>query len=120
MDITADAYKIDDITSGRVAPETLYAEIDQLKMEINLLRNEMSLFLQTLASISDNKSQHEYYALLVDQTKRVKSAIKEYCAKYNRLLAIINLAQIKLGQDAETGRAGQSPPKRKRSSVVKG
>lgn len=120
MDISAEAYKIDDITSGRVSPETLYAEIEQLKTEINLLRNEMSLFLQALATVSDNKSQQEYYALLMDLTQKVKSAIKDYCAKYNRLLAIINLSQIKLGQDAEVGRSGQSPPKRKRSSISKG
>lgn len=118
MESTDTAYKIDDITLGRVAPETLYNEIDHLKTEINLLRNGMALFLKALASIGENQSQHEYYAALADETSNVKQAIKEYCVKYNRLVAIINLAQIKLGQDPDPGRS-QASPKRKRSSVAK-
>lgn len=119
MEILPGAYKIDDIMSGRVSPETLYSEIDTLKAEINLLRNGMSQFLKALATIPEGRGQQEYYAQLAEQTQHVKAAIKEYCAKYDRLVAIINLAQIKLGQDPETGRTGQQLPKRKRSSMSK-
>lgn len=118
MEILPDAYKIDDIMSGRVAPETLYSEFDMLKAEINLLRNGMSQFLKALATIPEGRGQQEYYTQLAEQTQNLKVAIKEYCVKYNRLVAIINLAQIKLGQDPEPVRAGQLP-KRKRSSMSK-
>lgn len=119
MEVPNEPYKIDDITSARVTPETLYSEIDQLKVEVNLLRNDMSQFLKALATVPENKSQHEYYAQVMEQTQSVKLAVKEYCAKYNRLAAIINLAQIKLGQDPDMARVGQSLPKRKRSTVNK-
>lgn len=119
MEIPSDAYKVDDIVSGRVPPEIVYSDIESLKAEVNLLRSSMSQFLNALATIPENESQQEYYTLLVHQTQTLKLAIKDYCGKYNRLVAIINLAQIKLGQDTDNGRSGPSPQKRKRNSIGK-
>ncbi|EMG47067.1 hypothetical protein SBY92_002128 [Candida maltosa Xu316] len=93
--------KIDDITSGKIDPQSIYDEIDRLKAEINILRNDMSLFLKALATIPSNQSQQEYYKVVVSRLKTVQVSINEYCEKYNKLLPIINLAQIKLGHDVE-------------------
>ena len=78
----------------------IYDEIERLKAEINTLRNDMSLFLKALATIPPNQSQTEYYKLVVSRLK-VQDSIDDYCEKYNKLLPIINLAQIKLGHDVE-------------------
>ena len=96
-----DILKIDEITSGKVDPQLIYDEIERLKAEINTLRNDMSLFLQALATIPPNQSQTEYYKLVVSRLKKVQDSIDDYCEKYNKLLPIINLAQIKLGHDVE-------------------
>lgn len=96
-----DIIKIDDITSGKIDPQLIYDEIDRLKAEINILRNDMSLFLKALATIPANQSQLEYYKLVVSRLKTVQASIREYCEKYNKLLPIINLAQIKQGHEVE-------------------
>ena len=96
-----DILKIDEITSGKIDPQLIYDEIERLKAEINTLRNDMSLFLQALATIPPNQSQTEYYKLVVSRLKQVQDSIDDYCEKYNKLLPIINLAQIKLGHDVE-------------------
>ncbi|CAX42426.1 conserved hypothetical protein [Candida dubliniensis CD36] len=96
-----DIIKIDEITSGKIDPQLIYDEIERLKAEINTLRNDMSLFLKALATIPTNQSQMEYYKLVVSRLKTVQNSIVDYCDKYNKLLPIINLAQIKLGHDVE-------------------
>ncbi|KAL1571840.1 MED3 [Candida albicans] len=96
-----DILKIDEITSGKIDPQLIYDEIERLKAEINTLRNDMSLFLKALATIPPNQSQTEYYKLVVSRLKKVQDSIDDYCEKYNKLLPIINLAQIKLGHDVE-------------------
>ncbi|RCK56101.1 Vacuolar protein sorting-associated protein 13 [Candida viswanathii] len=78
-----------DITSGKIDPQLIYDEIDRLKAEINILRNDIQ------------PSQQEYYKLVVSRLKTVQISIREYCDKYNKLLPIINLAQIKLGHEVE-------------------
>lgn len=113
MTTLPDLIKIDDIANGKVASEDIYAELHRLKMEVNILRNDMSLFIKALATIPDNQSQQEYHDNLVQKVHLVKKTIKEYCSQYNRLLPIINLTQIKLGQDVEilNGAALVSPQK---------
>lgn len=96
-----ESIKIDDITTGKIDPNLIYDEIDRLKAEINILKNDMSLFLKALATIPPNQSQQEYYRIVMLRLKTVQTSIKEYCDKYNKLLPIINLAQIKLGHDVE-------------------
>ena len=93
--------KIDDITSG--------------KIEVNILRNDMSLFLRALASASPSQSQQEYRKLLAQRLEAVNVSIQDYCRQYNRLLPVINLAQIRLGHEVEVlpPKAGVSPAKRK-------
>lgn len=105
-----ESIKIDDITSGKIDANLIYDEIDRLKAEINILKNDMSLFLKALASIPPNQSQQEYYRIVILKLKTVQTSIKEYCDKYNKLLPIINLAQIKLGHDVE------APPPNTRNS----
>lgn len=102
MSALPDTIKIEDITSGKIYPEAIYQELDRLKIEVNILRNDMSLFIKALATVTENQSQQEYYTVLVLRLQTVRDTIKDYCAQYNRLLPIVNLAQIKLGQDAET------------------
>lgn len=97
----ADSIKIDDIASGKVQTEYIYAELDRLKLEVNVLRNDLSLLLKALATIPEDQNQQEYFTGLTKRVQTVRHDIKEYCAKYNRLLPIINLAQINLGQDPE-------------------
>lgn len=96
-----DIIKIDDISSGRIDPNLIYQELERLKVEINILRNDMSLFLKALATIPDNQSQQEYYKIIVLRLRTVQNSIKEYCVEYNKLLPIINLSQIKLGHEVE-------------------
>lgn len=93
--------KIDDIASGKIDTAVLFSEIDRLKVEANILRNDMSLFLRTLASASPNQSQQEYHKLLVLRLETVNASIHEYALQYNRLLPVINLAQIRLGHEVE-------------------
>lgn len=107
-----DPIKIDDIASGKVDSKDIIRELERLKVEVNILRNDMSLFLKALASIPPKLSQHEYREALRAKLLVVQSSIHEYCVQYNRLLPIINLAQIKLGQDAETLPKNQSPQKK--------
>lgn len=96
-----DIIKIDDISSGKIDPNLIYQELERLKVEINILRNDMSLFLKALATIPENQSQQEYYKIIVLRLRTVQSSIKEYCVEYNKLLPIINLSQIKLGHEVE-------------------
>lgn len=96
-----DIIKIDDISSGRIDPNLIYQELERLKVEINILRNDMSLLLKALATIPDNQSQQEYYKIIVLRLRTVQNSIKEYCVEYNKLLPIINLSQIKLGHEVE-------------------
>ncbi|SGZ50429.1 CIC11C00000002033 [Sungouiella intermedia] len=114
-----DSIRIDDIVSSKIDPETIYKELDRLKVEVNILRNDMSLFVKALATIPDNHSQHEYYNTLVAKLQTVKASIQEYCVQYNRLLPIINLALIKLGHEVEGSKIGVSPQKlpKKRTSM---
>ncbi|EGV63971.1 hypothetical protein PSN45_003952 [Yamadazyma tenuis] len=93
--------KIDDITSGRIDPQLIYSEIDRLKYEINVLRNDMSVFIRALATIPEGSNQQDYYRSVAGKLKVVQNSIKEYCAQYNKLLPIINLSQIKLGHEVE-------------------
>ncbi|KAI3405552.2 hypothetical protein KGF56_001570 [Candida oxycetoniae] len=93
--------KIDDITSGRIDPQLIYDEIERLKAEINILRNEMSMFLKALATIPETGSQQEYYETIIRRLQTVQQSIVQYCERYNKLLPIINLAQIKLGHEVE-------------------
>lgn len=113
--------KIDDIASGKIDPDTIYAELDRLKVEVNILRNDMSLLIKALGTIPENQNQQEYYNTLAQRVQTVKAAIKDYCVQYNRLLPILNLALIKLGQDVEilNGKGAPSPQKghRKRNSM---
>ncbi|KAK6455085.1 uncharacterized protein RJT20DRAFT_54720 [Scheffersomyces xylosifermentans] len=96
-----DLIKIDEITSGKIDPNLIFNELERLKVEINILRNDMSILIKALATIPQNQSQHEYYRVVVSRLKTVQTSIKDYCAKYNKLLPIINLAQIKLGHEVE-------------------
>lgn len=110
--------KIDDITSGRIEPEVIYAELERLKVEINILRHDMSIFVKTLASIPEGQTQLAYYANVESKLRVVQKSITDYYAQYVRLLPIINLAQIKLGHEVEiqpvkqlvqeTGNGGQA------------
>lgn len=93
--------KIDDIISGRVEPEAIYRELDRLKVEVDVLRHDMTFFLRALADISDGRSQQEYYKLVESRLKGLKDGIRTYNEQYVRLLPIINLAQIKLGHEVE-------------------
>lgn len=100
--------KIDDITSGKVDPKVINDELERLKVEINILRNDMTQFIKALATIPPNQSQQEYYQLVAHRLKTIQQSIKDYCVQYNKLLPIINLAQIKLGHEVESlpGREG--------------
>lgn len=106
------AIRIDDIASSKVDPDTIYKELDRLKVEVNVLRNDMSLFVQALATIPENQSQQEYYNTLMEKLQTVKAGILEYCVQYNRLVPIINLAQIKLGHDIEGNSKGNASPQK--------
>lgn len=109
--------KIDDIASGKIDSKAIYDELDRLKAEVNILRNDMSLFLKQLATIPDKSSQQEYQKALQQRLVQVQSTIKEYCARYDRLLPIINLSQIKLGQEPETTSKTNGLPVKKPSMV---
>ncbi|CUM64749.1 uncharacterized protein PRCAT00002360001 [Priceomyces carsonii] len=104
----SDLIKIDDITSGKVHPNQIYDELERLKVEINILRNDMSLFLKALATIPPNQSQLGYYKVVSERLDALKASIKDYCDQYNKLLPIINLAQIKLGNEVEVAPNSQS------------
>lgn len=106
-----DSIKIDDIVSSKIDPETIFKELERLKVEVNILRNDMLLFLRALATIPDNQSQQEYYNTLTAKLNTVRASIHDYCTQYNRLLPVINLAQIKLGQEAEVLGTKESPKK---------
>ncbi|CAI5759547.1 unnamed protein product [Candida verbasci] len=107
-----DSIKIDDITSGKIDPNLIYDEIERLKVEINILRNDMAMFLKALVSIKSNQSQQDYYLIIVSRLNIIQTSIKDYCEKYNKLLPIINLAQIKLGHEVE------APPPTKSKSAT--
>lgn len=96
-----DVIKIDDIASGKIDPEDIYAELDRLKAEINILRNDMAQFVRALAFIPDDTNQQQYYTAVSNRLITVQKAIKDYCAQYNRLLPVINLSQIRLGHEVE-------------------
>lgn len=99
-----DTIKIDDITSGRIKSEEIYAEIERLKMEINNLRQDMSMFINALASVQPGQNQLQYYQMVEERLKAVRSRIAEYYEQYSKLLPIINLSQIKLGHEVETSK----------------
>ncbi|CAL1217156.1 hypothetical protein FOB58_004809 [Candida parapsilosis] len=105
-----DSIKIDDITSGRIDPQLIYNEIERLKAEINILRNDMSMFLQALATILEDNSPQEYYRTTMSRLETVQESIQEYCERYNKLLPIINLAQIKLGHEVEAPPVNKAKP----------
>lgn len=111
--------KIDDIASGRVDSKAIFDELERLKAEVNILRNDMSLFLKQLASIPDKHSQQDYQNALQQRLAQVQNTIKEYCARYNRLLPIINLSQIKLGQEPETNSVTNGLPTKQNISPQK-
>lgn len=96
-----DVIKIDDITSGKIEPTLIYNEISRLKIEINILRHDMSNLVKSFAHIPEGTSQTDYYNAIHDKLKIIQTNIREYCVQYNRLLPIINLAQIKLGNEVE-------------------
>ncbi|KAK6464510.1 hypothetical protein DFJ63DRAFT_71534 [Scheffersomyces coipomensis] len=100
-----DFIKIDDIMSGRIDPQLIYQELNRLKVELNILRNDMNNFLKVLIDIPTNANgdinEHEYFKIISSRLKTLKETINEYCLEYNRLLPIINLAQIKLGHEVE-------------------
>ncbi|KAI5958656.1 hypothetical protein KGF57_002501 [Candida theae] len=96
-----ESIKIDDITSGRIDPQLIYNEIERLKAEINILRHDMSQFLSALATIPESNSPLDYYRTTMTKLETVQQSIQEYCERYNKLLPIINLAQIKLGHEVE-------------------
>lgn len=102
--------KIDDITSGKIDPQLIYNEIERLKAEINILRNEMSMFLQALATVPESNSPQEYYRTTMSRLEIVQQSIQEYCERYNKLLPIINLAQIKLGHEVEAPPVNKAKP----------
>lgn len=93
--------KIDDITSGRIDPDLIYNEIERLKLEINILRHDMSSFVKALAAIPEGSDQQQYYKTIAVGLKVIQESIKDYCTQYNKLLPIINLSQIKLGHEVE-------------------
>jgi hypothetical protein len=101
MSTLPDVIRIDDVTSGKIEPELIYEELERLKVEINLLRNDMALFVKALATAGSNQSQVEYYRTVTSRLKAVQAGIKDYCGQYNKLLPIINLAQIRLGHEVE-------------------
>ncbi|KAM9930053.1 hypothetical protein OXX59_000812 [Metschnikowia pulcherrima] len=113
-----DPIKIDDITSGRIEPQAIHAELERLKSEINVLRSDMSAFLKALATVAEHQSQQSYYDGLVSKVNAMKSDISEFCAQYNRLLPIINLTQIKLGHEVEVSSSAPSGPKGGRTKSV--
>lgn len=117
MDLSQEICKIEDISSGRVPAEEVYQEMERLKTDISLLRTEMAQFLTALATVHENTSQHAYYAQLATRTAGVRAAIKDYCARYHRLLDVISYSQIKLNQEPEVWSA--QSPKKKRGSVGK-
>ncbi|KAI5955058.1 hypothetical protein KGF54_001619 [Candida jiufengensis] len=96
-----DSIKIDDITSGKIDPKLIYEEIERLKAETNILRNDMSSFLRALTVIPKDHSQKEFYQNIITRLSIIQQSINEYCERYNKLLPIINLAQIKLGHEVE-------------------
>ncbi|KAK6198695.1 uncharacterized protein RJT21DRAFT_50599 [Scheffersomyces amazonensis] len=115
-----DLIKIDDITSGKIDPQLIYQELNRLKVELNILRNDMNNFLRVLIDIPTNANgdvnEHEYFKVIASRLKTLKETINEYCLEYNKLLPIINLAQIKLGHEVEI----LPPPTSNRPSVAGG
>ncbi|CCE83222.1 Piso0_003794 [Millerozyma farinosa CBS 7064] len=101
--------KIDDISSGKIDAKLIYQELDRLKFEVNILRNDLSLFLQSLGHIPPSTSQMEYYKVVTTRLDTLQKTIKQYCQKYNRMLPILNLAQIKLGNEVETLSQNKNP-----------
>lgn len=101
MSTLPEVIRIDDVTSGKIEPELIYKELERLKVEINLLRNDMALFVKALATAGSNQSQIEYYHIVASRLKAIQAGIKNYCGQYNKLLPIINLAQIRLGHEVE-------------------
>ncbi|KAI5965821.1 uncharacterized protein KGF55_001184 [Candida pseudojiufengensis] len=96
-----DSIKIDDITSGKIDPKLIYEEIERLKAETNILRNDMSSFLRALTTTPKDNSQKEFFQTIITRLATIQQSINEYCERYNKLLPIINLAQIKLGHEVE-------------------
>lgn len=96
-----DNIKIDDVTSGKVEPQLVYDELDRLKLEINILRSDMSRFLSALVTIPPSQHQLEYYNVIVLRLNTLKASIADYCLQYNKLLPLINLSQIRLGHEVE-------------------
>lgn len=93
--------KIDDINTGKILPQAIYEELDRMKVQLNILRNDMLVFVQLLATIPHDLSQQQYFNSVKLRLFVVQLSIKDYCAQYNRLLPFINLAQIRLGNELE-------------------
>lgn len=96
-----DVVTINDVTLGRVDANHVYNELENLKVEISILRNDMSAFLKALATIPNNMNQHEYYNVVLLRLQAIQSLIKDYCNHYNNFLPIINLSQVQLGREVE-------------------
>lgn len=108
-----ESIKIDDVASGRIEASVIYEELERLKLEINMLRNEISTFVKALVTISDDMSQQSYYDSIEQRIFSVREAISKYCVRYNRLIPVINLTQIKLGQNVEILSAKATSPSKK-------
>ncbi|CAK7894429.1 hypothetical protein CAAN1_02S05864 [[Candida] anglica] len=111
--------KIDDITSGRIDPNDIYKELERLKVEINVLRHDMTMFVRALATIPQGQSQSEYFNSIESRLKTVRAGISEYYEQYARLLPVINLAQIKLGHEVELVSSKQTTSGTKAEPVMK-
>lgn len=94
--------RIDDVSSGKIDPSLIYEELDRLKREINLLRNDMASFVKAFATVPPDMTTDEYHRNIASKLLTLQQDIRTYCLQYNKLLPIINLSQIKLGHEVET------------------
>lgn len=96
-----DVVNINDVTLGDIDANYVLNELENLKVEISILRNDMSAFLKALATISNSTSQQEYYNVIILRLQAMQSLIKDYCVHYNKFLPVINFSQVQLGRDVE-------------------
>lgn len=96
-----DVVNINDVTLGDIDANYVLNELENLKVEISILRNDMSAFLKALATIPNNTSQQEYYNVIILRLQAMQSLIKDYCVHYNKFLPVINFSQVQLGRDVE-------------------
>lgn len=102
---------IEDIARGHIEPSAVYAELDRLKAEVDVVRNDMLLFLKGLGTIGDGQSQQEYRDILAQRLVRLQESISEYTRQFSMVQEVVETLQAKLGLDPRT----ESPNKRKRS-----